>query len=200
MHALSLVGLGAVVIAVVWMTVYLRRHRKPAACANCGAPAGFGYSLHAESDRKDIVSVCLNCLKTKLARDYGQFGERALVIEPAENLPCYVFQPSSKWKDYMLMDEAGRLLGSMQDSCNHCGAKANFLWLTSSGLRPENLDELFAEGVSQTLLRWGNSSPHPACGACCVNLICGSIETRRLTFAEVCGPRSEDGVVLPMAY
>jgi hypothetical protein len=88
----------------------------------------------------------------------------------------------------------------MQDSCNHCGAKANFLWLTSGGLRLENLHELFAKGVSETLLRWGNSPPQPVCGRCCVNFICGSIETRRITFAEVCGPRSEDGFVLPMAY
>ena len=200
MHILSLVGLGAVVIAVVWLIVYLSRHRKPSTCVNCGTPAGFGYSLRAESDRKDIASVCLNCLKVKLGKDYEEFGKHALVIEPAANLPCYVFQPSSIWKDCKLGEDAARLLSRMQDSCNRCGAKANFLWLTSSGLRPENLDELFAKGVSDTLLHWGNSQPQPVCGGCCVNFICGSIETRRLTFAEVCGPTSEDGFVLPMAY
>jgi len=113
MHTLSLVGLGAVVIAVVWMIAYFRRHRKPAPCVNCGAPAGFGYSLRAESDRKDITGVCLNCLKTKLAKDYEEFGKRALVIEPAANLPCYVFQPNSKWKDCKLGEDAGKLLSRM---------------------------------------------------------------------------------------
>ena len=174
--------------------------RKPASCAKCGAPAGFGYSLRAESDRNDISSMCLSCLKAKLATDYAQFDKRALVIEPAPNLPCYVFQPDSRWKNYKLMSDARDMLSRMQDSCGHCGAKANFLWLTSSGLQPDSLDELFWKGAEETLLRWGNRKPHPVCARCCVNLICGSIESHRLTFAEVCGPRSEDGVVLPMAY
>jgi hypothetical protein len=52
----------------------------------------------------DISPLCLNCLRTKLADDYAQFSVRALVIEPAANLPCYVFQPSSKWKDRKLAD------------------------------------------------------------------------------------------------
>ena len=174
--------------------------RKPASCVNCGTLARFGYSLQAESDRKDISSVCLSCLRAKLAGDYGEFGNRALVIEPAANLPCYVFQPSSKWKDCKLMEDAQGMLSKMQDSCGHCGAKANFLWLTSSGLGLENLDELLTKGVEETLLRWGNRSPQPVCGRCCVSFICSSIETHSLTFAEVCGPHFEDGFVLPMTY
>ena len=122
------------------------------------------------------------------------------MIEPATNLPCYVFQPSSKWEDSKLMKDAEDMLSKMQDSCANCGAKANFLWLTSSGLRLDNLDELFNKGVEETLFRWGNRPPHPVCGRCCVNLICGSIDANSLTFAEVCGPHSEDGFVLPMAY
>jgi hypothetical protein len=181
MHTLSLVGLGAVTLAVVWMIVSLSRHRKPATCVNCGAPAGFGYSLRAESDRKDrkgITSVCLNCLRTKLTKDYEQFGKRALVIEPAANLPCDVFQPRNKWKDCKLEEDAGRLLSRMQDSCNHCGAKANFLWLTSGGLRLENLHELFAEGVSEILLRWGNSPPQPWWDTETPGLACQRFQTR----------------------
>jgi hypothetical protein len=198
MHTFWLVGLGVVVIVVIW--VYLRMHRKPAYCVKCGVPAGFGYSPRAESDRKNITSVCLNCLKAALAQDYEQFRKRALVVEPAANLPCYVFQPSSQWKDCKLMEEAEEMLSMMRDSCTHCGAKANFLWLTSKGLRLESLDELFTAGVSKTLFRWGNNPPQPVCGRCCVNLICGSIEKNGLTFAEVCGPRSEDGFVAAMAY
>lgn len=78
--------------------------------------------------------------------------------------------------------------------------KQIFLWLTSSGLQPGNLDELFSKGLEETLLRWGNRPPRPVCARCCVNLIYGSIESHRLTYAEVCGPRSEDGFVLPMAF
>lgn len=200
MLTLLLAGLGAVIIAVVWMIAYVSRHRKPAFCVNCGAPSGFGYSIQAESAMKDITRLCLNCLKAKLANDYEQFGARALVIDPAANLPCYVFQPGSKWKDCRLMEDAGALLSRMQDSCHHCGAKANFLWLTSSGLQLNNQDKLFSEGLSETLLQWGNRPPYSVCGRCCVNLICESIENRGLMFVEVCGPRSEDGLVLPMAY
>ena len=174
--------------------------RKPASCVNCGSQAGFGYSLHAESDRNDISSMCLSCLRAKLATDYAQFDKRALVIEPAANLPCYVFQPSSRWNDSKLVRDASDMLSRMQDSCERCGAKANFLWLTSSGLKLDNLDELFAKGVAEALLHWGNRTPHSFCGRCCVNLICESIQSQHLTFAEVCGPRSEDGFVLPMAY
>ena len=174
--------------------------RKPASCVNCGSPAGFGYSLHAESDRNDISSMCLGCLKTKLAADYAQFNKRALVIEPAANLPCYVFQPRSRWEDSTLMRDVRDMLTKMQDSCDRCGAKANFQWLTSSGLKLGTLDELFVKGVAGTLLHWGNRTPYSVCGRCCVNLICESIQRQHLGFAEVCGPRSEDGLVLPMAY
>jgi hypothetical protein len=185
---------------IVAIGAYLTMHRKTAFCVKCGVPAAFGYSHRAESDNKDIASVCLNCLKAKLAQDYEQFEKRALIVEPAANLPCYVFQPSSKWKDCKLTEEAREMLSKMRDSCSHCGAKATFLWLTSKGLRLERLDELFAEGVSKTLFRWGNNPPQPVCGRCCVDLICSSIEKNGLTFLEVCGPRSEDGFVLAMGY
>ncbi len=180
--------------------LFSRKPRKPASCVNCGSPAGFGYSLSAESDTNDISSVCLSCLKEKLATDYAQFDKRALVIEPAANLPCYVFQPNSRWTDSKLMKDTLDMLSRMQDSCDRCAAQARFLWLTSSGLKLDNLDELFAKGIAETLLRWGNRPPHSVCGRCCVNLICESIQSQCLTFAEVCGPRSEDGFVLPMAY
>jgi len=159
--------------------------RKPACCVNCGSPASFGYSLHAESDRNEISSICLSCLKEKLATDYARFD---------------VFQPSSKWADSKLMRDAQDMLATMQDSCARCGTKANFLWLTSKGLEPKNLDELFAKGVAETLFHWGNPAPHSVCGRCCVDLIGESIEGQHLTFAELCGPHSEDGLVLPMAY
>jgi hypothetical protein len=200
MHTSLLVGVGGVIVTALGVIAYLRRHGKTRRCVNCGAPSRFGFSNHAESAMEDIARLCLNCLKTKLADDYTRFSAHALVIEPAANLPCYVFQPSSKWKDRKLVQETGKLLSKMETACHQCGAKANFLWLTSNGLTEDNAENMFTEGVSETLLRWGNSPPCPVCGRCCVDLICKSIESQSLTFLEVCGPRSEDGFVLPMGY
>ncbi len=200
MHTGLVAGLGAVIIGAVLVIASIGRRRRPSSCVNCGAPSAFGYSMQAESAMKDITRVCLSCLEMKLAKDYEQFPAHALVVEPAGTLPCYVFQPISRWKDCKLADEAQALLAKMEISCRHCGARANFLWLTSTGLRDDNAEKVFAEGVSETLLRWGNPAPDPVCGKCCVNLISTSIRSRHLTFIEVCGPRSEDGFVVPMGY
>jgi hypothetical protein len=101
MHVAVFVGLVGVLVALFfWAIAYFRVHKKPSNCVVCGLPSRFGYSMQAESARKDIASVCLNCLKKKLAEDYEKFEARALVIEPAPDLPCYVFQPSRNWKDY----------------------------------------------------------------------------------------------------
>jgi hypothetical protein len=200
MDTLLVVGVGGVIVVVLGVITYLRSHGKVRPCVNCGAPSRFGFSNHAESAMKDISRLCLNCLKTKLADDYTQFRAHALVIEPAANLPCYVFQPSSNWKDRKLVEETDNLLSKMETSCHRCGAKANFLWLTSNGLTEDNAENLFTAGVPETLLRWGNGPPCSVCGRCCVDLICESIESRSLTFLEVCSPRSEDGLVLPMGY
>jgi hypothetical protein len=149
---------------------------------------------------KDITPLCLNCLKIKLAEDYANFGGRALVIGPAANFPCYVFQPSSRWKDCKLVEEAGAYFSKMEKTCRKCRANAQFLWLSSNGLSKENSEKLFEEGISETLLRWGNDPPCSVCSQCCVDLICKSIEHHSLTFMEVCAPHSEDGFVLPMGY
>jgi hypothetical protein len=186
-------------VALLWAIAYFRGHRKSANCAVCGLPARFGYSLKAESDKKDIASVCLNCLKRKLAADYESFQARALVIEPAAGLPCYVFQPSSEWREYKLSQETKMLLSNLESACHRCGARANFLWVTSDGLRGDNVETVFAQGIAETLLRWGNS-PASSCARCCVELICQSLESRQLTFVEVCGPRAESGFVIPMGF
>jgi hypothetical protein len=95
MHTAVLVRLvGALVALLFWAIGNFLLHKKPASCAICGLPSRFGYSIQAESAKEDIASVCLRCLKTKLAADYEKFEARALVIEPALALPCYVFQPS----------------------------------------------------------------------------------------------------------
>jgi hypothetical protein len=200
MHTLAVAGLVGVFVALVCAIAYFRAHKKSTNCASCGLPSRFGYSMQAESARKDIASVCLDCLKTKLTADYEKFEARALVIEPASGLPCYVFQPSRKWKDSKLFEETETLLSNMKSACHRCGARANFLWVTSNGLRGDNAEMVFAQGIAETLLQWGNSSPSSICARCCVDFICQSMESKELTFAEVCGPRSEDGFVMPMGY
>lgn len=182
------------------LTVYLRNRRGPASCADCGLPSSFGYSARAESPMKEITRVCLECLKRRLDSDYRQFRARALVIEPAAGFPVYVFQPCARWADSKLSIEAKELLSRMTRACVRCDAEANFFWIESKGLSAENFPELFDEGFAQTLVPWGNQAPRAVCGRCCVDLIHKSMSSLQLTFLEVCGPREEDGFVLPMGY
>jgi hypothetical protein len=196
-----LVGLiGGIAALLLLAVIFFGRRRKTANCVSCGLPASFGYSAQAESARKDIIAVCLNCLRSKLAADYEKFEARALVIEPAPAFPCYVFQPNKKWKDCKLSEELEALLSNMKSACHRCGASAHFLWVTANGLRPDNAEQVFAKGIAETLLLWGNSSPSSVCARCCVELISQGIETRQLRLVEVCSPRSENGFVIPMGY
>jgi hypothetical protein len=198
----SLLSIAAAVLLVVGAVaaLYLRNHRTLAKCSTCGALSQFGYSRQAESSAGDIARLCLGCLMAKLTGDFRRYAARALVIEPAADLPCYVFQPESKWANSKLTEELTTLLANMESTCRQCGSNANFLWITSNGLRPSTLDHVFSEGPSQTLLRWGNARPYSVCGKCCLGLIQKAIESRGLTFLEVCGPGSENGVILPMGY
>lgn len=200
MNTFWLVGVAASIVAALGVIAFLRSRRRPRSCANCGAQSLFGYSTRAESAMKDITPLCLNCLKIKLAEDYANFGGRALVIGPAANFPCYVFQPNSKWREFRLVEETSTFLSKMENTCRNCGASAQFLWLTSNGLVENNSEKLFGAGISETLLRWGNDQPCSVCSRCCVELICKSMESQSLTFVEVCGPHLEDGFVVPMGY
>jgi hypothetical protein len=200
MHAVMVIVAVAGIATALGVIGHLRRFGKTRPCVSCGSPSRFGFSARAESAGKDIAPLCLPCLKIKLSDAYVLFDARALVIGPAANFPCYVFQVGSKWKNYTIGEETRRLLSRMDERCSSCDGKANFLWLTSKGLVANNAAKLFAEGVSETLLRWGNELPRSVCGRCCVDLVCQSIESQKLTFLEVCGPRSEDGFVVPMGY
>jgi hypothetical protein len=55
-------------------------------------------------------------------------------------------------------------------------------------------------GALEDPSQWGNARPYSVCVKCCLALIQKAIESRGLTFLEVCGPRSENGVILPMGY
>ena len=193
----------AIVVALAVLlaaALYLRSHRTHAKCSACGAPSQFGYSHEAESDARDIIRLCLACLVSKLSDDFRNYAARALVVEPAADLPCYVFQPKSKWADSELAADLTIVLASMEDTCRRCGSRANFLWVTSNGLQPSTIEQFLSAGPSRTLFQWSNAQPISVCGPCCLALIKKTIENRNLTFLEVCGPRSEDGLILPMGY
>jgi hypothetical protein len=194
------IAVAVILVALLAAALYLRKHRTHAKCSTCGAPSQFGYSREAESAAGDIVRLCLACLVARLSDDFRNYAARALVVEPAADLPCYVFQPKSKWVDSKLAADLTTLLAGMEDTCCRCGAHANFLWVTSNGLQPSTIEQFFSEGPSRTLLQWSNAQPISVCGPCCLALIKKTIETRSLTFLEVCGPRSEDGLMLPMGY
>ncbi|PYX63920.1 MAG: hypothetical protein DMG78_31120 [Acidobacteria bacterium] len=192
--------LAVFLVALVAAALHLLRRRTHAKCSNCSSASQFGYSREAESASADIARLCLACLMAKLSEDYRGYAARALVIEPAGNLPCYVFQPKSKWEGSKLVEDLKTLLANMKDTCRTCGSRANFLWVISNGLLPSTFARVFSEGPSLTLLRWGNDQPFSVCGPCCLALIKKTIENHNLTFLEVCGPRSEDGAVIPMGY
>jgi hypothetical protein len=182
------------------LLLYFRARGSRLRCSDCDAPSKFGYSKHAESAASDIVPLCLACLSVKLGNDYEAYKSRALVIEPAANLPCYVFQSNSKWPGSKLAQETTAILANLHGRCRHCERQASFAWTTSRGLLGSNFEAVFSEGLSQTLLRWGNPEPYAVCAGCCVRQIVRTLEERDLRFLEVCGPRSEDGFVISMGY
>jgi len=188
------------ILIVVAVALHLRNLRPDKTCANCGSPSQFGYSRKAESELEGIGSLCFTCLVGKLTDDYENYEGKALVIQPAAGFPCYVFQASSKWPDSKLAKEVTEMFSATDGACNQCRAKAHYLWVTSNGLKLSNFQQLLSEGLSQTLLRWGNVRPVSLCGRCCVKSIAKTIEQRGLTFLEICSPRSTDGFVIPMAY
>jgi hypothetical protein len=199
MHTIIAVVLVGILI-VVAVALYLRNRQSHKICANCGSPSRFGYSREAESVLGDIVNLCFSCLVKKLSDDYESYEGKALVIQPAAGFPCYVFQTSSKWPDSKLAREVAEMFPATREACNQCGSKAHYLWVTSKGLNPSNFEQFLSQGLSQTLLRWGNAGPVWLCATCCVKSIARAIEEHGLTFLEVCAPRCADGFVVPMAY
>jgi hypothetical protein len=180
--------------------LHFRRRQSHGTCANCGSSSNFGYSNEAESKAEDIVKLCFTCLSAKLTDDYKQFSGKALVIQPAAGFPCYVFQPKSRWADSKLVKEMSEMFSGMEETCNQCTSNAHFLWATSNGLVPSNFDKVLSEGLTETLSLWGNPRPVSLCTECCVRQITKAIDDHRLSYYEVCGPRSEDGFVIPMGY
>jgi hypothetical protein len=199
MYTSFIVVLVAIAIAVA-LLAYRRKRQSHGTCVNCGAPSDFGYSREPETRAEDIVKLCLTCLAAKMKNDYERYEGRALVIQPASGFPCYVYQTNSRWAGSRLAKESHEMCSGPDETCNQCGAKAQYFWVTSNGLNPANLEQLLSDGLEHTLLQWGNAHAIPLCAGCCVQSITKTIADRRLRFYEVCSPRSEGGFVVPMAY
>src|SRR5205823_4429891 len=127
---------------VVWF-IFKRGREWPVGkpCSICGATAGFGYDRYAE-DLENIKPMCLTCLTAQLEKEYVDFTGRAVVIQPAEGPPSYVFQPVKEWKENFknskIADDVIALLQNLAPKCRDCDRKANFLWVESNGLNGDN--------------------------------------------------------------
>ena len=193
------------VVAIIFV-VATRKANSPVGkpCSVCGVPSSFGYSAHAEEDANKIKPLCLAHLIPELEKGYQSFQGRAVVIEPADGPPCYVFQPAGEWrkafKDTKIADDVSSLLAKMDTKCHDCGQSAIFLWIESKGLTGDNFGETLDKGLATTLLRQ-NSAPVSLCPKCCVKRVTRALEAKHLSYFEVCVPRgSADGFVIPMGY
>jgi hypothetical protein len=203
---ISLIVLGCAVVGFIILLVATRKAKSPVgkACSVCGVTSSYGYSQHAEEDADKIRPMCLVHLMSQLEGDYEGFRGRAVVVEPADGPPCYVFQPVQEWrqafKDSKISDDVSSLIAKMDGKCHDCGQTANFLWLGSKGLSGENFEETLDKGLSATLLRQ-NPAPVSLCPKCCVKRVASALEGKRLSYLEVCAPKGNaDGFVIPMGY
>ncbi len=181
---------------------FLKRGPRKKLCARCGHGAAHGYSRHAESDAKEITFLCLSCLAEQLQSDYAAFRGRAVVVEPAAGLPCYVFRDRQYLNSLSpTLDRDINALLSRIELCSDCKAPANCLWIGSKGISIETFGEVLKRGPSQTLLTWGNSETASQCGKCLSARISKDLRSGNYEFFEICSPHdTEEGLVMPMAY
>lgn len=200
-----LIVLGCIVVFLAALFA-IRKSKSPLnkPCSVCGRGSNFGYSEHAEEDPAKIQPMCLNCLVSRLEKDYTTFPGRAVVVEPAQGPPVYVFQAAKEWqesfKDTKVAEDVLALLAKMDPKCNDCGQKAKYLWVESSGLNGENFGESLDMGLTETVLR-RNPTPISLCAKCSVRHIAKGLEAKHLSYTEVSAPKgSGDGFVIPMGY
>ncbi len=203
---ISLIILACVVIGFVILMLAMRKSNSPVGkpCSVCGIPSSYGYSDHAEEDADKIKPMCLIHLASELEINYPSFRGHAVVIEPAGGPPCYVFQPTEEWRqafpDSKISGDVSSLLAKMDTKCHDCAQTANYLWVESKGLTGGNFGETLDKGVSATLLPH-NPVPISLCSKCCASRIAKALETKRLSYLEVCAPKGNaDGFVIPMGY
>jgi len=150
----------------------------------------------------DLRPLCLACLRPCLAADYSAYQAHGVVVEPVAGAPVYVFQSLSAWQSLFpkspIPSDVEALVREMDFECR-CGSPARFVWVASEGLTAETFSDLVDRGL-KAMLR-NDLTPSALCAACCVNRIVHSMETRELSYIEVCPPSGEAaGIVLPMAY
>jgi hypothetical protein len=186
--------------------IAIRKSKSPLqkACSICEGESKFGYSEHAEEDPEKIKPLCLNCLVSQLEKDYTAFSGRAVVVEPAQGPPVYVFQATNEWqqsdKDTKVAEDVLALLAKMHAKCHDCGQKAKYVWVESSGLNGENFGESLDKGLTETVLRH-NPAPISLCAKCCVRHIAKDLEAKHLSYVEVSAPKGAgEGFVIPMGY
>ena len=203
---ISLIVFGCVVIGFIAFLLLMRKANSPVGkpCLICGVQSAYGYSEHAEEEADKIKPMCLKHLISEIGNDYQTFQGRAVVIEPADGPPCYVFQPIEEWhlsfSQSKIYDDVLHFLANMDTKCHDCGMKANFLWVESNGLTGENFGKTLDNGLPSTLLL-NNPAPISLCPKCCLSRIRKAFEGKHLSYLEVCAPKGNtDGFVIPMGY
>lgn len=172
-------------------------------CTICRMPAKYGYSERAEElDR--LTPMCRDCLVSRLSGDYDRFEGQAVVVQPAEGPPVYVYQPVAEWKaafpDSKIADDVEHLLSDLAAQCQSCSGIAKYLWIGSSGLTGENFTDTLDRGISQTLLA-DNPDKLSLCSKCCVRKIEQDLRTKDIEYLEICAPKGNSrGFVIPMGY
>jgi hypothetical protein len=191
------IAVAVFLLAVAAGAFYLRRHHTHAKCSNCGAPSQFGYSRQAESERSDIARLCLACLMAKIERRLRQLPGASSRSRTRRGLALLRLSIEKQ----MAWLQAG---GGSHNSPRQHGGRLPSLRIACQlsmgdiqGLLPPTFEQVFSEGPSQTIFKW---RPVSLCGPCCLAFVKKAIESRGLTVLEVCGPRSQDGIIIPMGY
>ena len=198
------IGGGVLAIVVVFALRSLRRHSDHAHCVYCGSPSVYGYSLHPETLPERSQPLCRACLVGQLEKDYREFSGNAVVIQPADRPPVYVFQTLAEWKlafpTSRIADDVDNLLCSLCDQCALCRSRAKFLWVHSTGMNADNFEDTLDSGISDTLLKQ-NPNTEALCAGCCVQRIERELVDKDISYLEVCSPRGScNGFVIPMGY
>jgi hypothetical protein len=181
---------------------FLKRGPSKKTCAQCAQRAAHGYSRAAESHSSQIAPLCLSCLTERLRHDYEDFRGRAVVIAPAQGLPCYVFR-DREFVRSVSVDVERELDTSFQEigPCSDCTMPGRCLWIESQGVTLEAFGDVLEKGLRTTVLSWGNPAPRSLCGKCVVERIAKSLRADGFEFFEICAPHgANDGLVIPMAY
>jgi len=202
----GLYSAGLALIAVILFLIWSRRGSqvKTQICARCGRVAQHGYSTQAESRLEDIQPLCTNCLVSKLDKEYQTYSGKALVVQPAEGYPCYVFHSTSDWSSAFpnasTSPDVESCLGAMGINCENCGATAQYFWVPSKGLTASAIEGFLEHGASSSFLQRGPNTAS-VCAKCCVSNISKTLDSLEVQYLEVCAPRgASNGFVVPMGY